>query len=90
MTTLSIEKALKNEDDELTIKKHNGLFLIKYKKISMMKFTEKYYPVILAFISFLLSVSLWFNGQKDEGMFVGIWVPSILSLAIFIRLVKND
>ena len=64
--------------------------LIKYKKISMMKFTEKYYPVILAFISFLLSVSLWFNGQKDEGMFVGIWVPSILSLAIFIRLVKND
>jgi len=62
-----------------------------------MKFLEKYYPVLLAFISFLLSVSLWFNGQKDEGMFVGIegmfvgiWVPSILSLAIFIRLVKND
>ena len=55
-----------------------------------MKFLEKYYPVVLAFISFLLSVSLWFNGQKDAGMFVGIWVPSILSFAIFIRLVKND
>jgi|TARA_B110000438_G_C15501231_1_gene515767 hypothetical protein len=55
-----------------------------------MKFSEKYYPVILAFISFLLSVYLWFDGQKEEGMFVGIWVPSILSLAIFIRLVKND
>jgi hypothetical protein len=30
-------------------------------------------------ISFLLSVYLWFNGQKDEGVFVGLWVPSILS-----------
>ncbi|MFT6245699.1 MAG: hypothetical protein ACJAXI_002474 [Crocinitomicaceae bacterium] len=55
-----------------------------------MNVIEKYYPVILAFISFLLSVSLWFSGQRDEGMFVGIWVPSILCFAIFIRLVKND
>ena len=54
-----------------------------------MKFLETYYPVILAFISFLLSVSLWFNGQKQEGMFVGIWVPSILCFAIFIKLVQK-
>lgn len=32
-----------------------------------------------AFLSFLFSVYLWFSGQRDEGMFVGIWVPSILS-----------
>lgn len=31
-------------------------------------------------ISFLLSVSLWFLGSKEQGMFVGLWVPSILSL----------
>jgi len=30
-------------------------------------------------ISFLLSVSLWFSGDKERGMFVGLWVPSILS-----------
>ena len=54
-----------------------------------MKFLETYYPVLLAFISFLLSVSLWFNGQKEEGMFVGIWVPSILCFAIFIKLVQT-
>ena len=29
-----------------------------------------------AFLSFLLSVYLWFSGQREEGMFVGIWVPS--------------
>mgnify|MGYP001288421199 FL=1 len=55
-----------------------------------MKFLEKYYPVVLAFISFLISVYLWFFIDKEAGMFVGIWVPSILSLGIFIRLVQND
>jgi hypothetical protein len=29
--------------------------------------------------SFLFSVSLWFAGLREEGLFVGIWVPSILS-----------
>jgi hypothetical protein len=33
-----------------------------------------------AFLSFVLSVYLWFGGQREEGLFVGIWVPSILSL----------
>lgn len=37
--------------------------------------------LMAAFLSFLFSVYLWFTGQRDEGMFVGIWVPSILSFA---------
>lgn len=32
-----------------------------------------------AAISFLLSIFLWFSGSREEGIFVGIWVPSILS-----------
>jgi hypothetical protein len=35
---------------------------------------------LAAFISFVLSVTLWFGGSKDQGLFVGIWVPSILAL----------
>jgi hypothetical protein len=35
---------------------------------------------LAAFISFVLSVYLWFGGSKDQGLFVAIWVPSILSL----------
>jgi hypothetical protein len=35
---------------------------------------------LAAFISFLLSVALWFSGSKDQGLYVGLWVPSILSL----------
>jgi hypothetical protein len=33
-----------------------------------------------AFVSFVTSVVLWFGGQHDQGIFVGLWVPSILSL----------
>ncbi len=33
-----------------------------------------------AFVSFVLSVVLWFGGDKQQGIFVGLWVPSILSL----------
>ena len=36
--------------------------------------------LVAAFIAFVLSVSLWFGGYRSEGVFVGIWVPSILSL----------
>ena len=49
-----------------------------------------YYPIILSFLSFLYSVSLWFSGYKLEGIFVGIWVPSILAFAICIRQRRND
>ncbi len=36
--------------------------------------------LVAAFIAFVLSVSLWFGDYRPEGMFVGLWVPSILSL----------
>jgi hypothetical protein len=36
--------------------------------------------VLAAFISFLLSVTLWFSGNREQGLFVGLWVPSILAL----------
>ena len=49
-----------------------------------------YYPVVLSFLSFLYSVGLWFNGYQLEGIFVGIWVPSILAFAICIRQRRND
>jgi hypothetical protein len=35
--------------------------------------------MVAAGISFLFSVGLWFSGWREEGLFVGIWVPSILA-----------
>ncbi len=39
--------------------------------------------LIATVISFLLSVSLWFLGFREAGVFVGLWVPSILAAGIF-------
>jgi hypothetical protein len=39
--------------------------------------------LVAAFLSFALSTGLWFSGvtdAKDYGLFVGLWVPSFLSL----------
>lgn len=37
-----------------------------------------------AFISFLLSVALYFLDDEVVGIFVGLWVPSILALGALI------
>lgn len=31
-------------------------------------------------LSFFFSVYLWFKVDREQGLFVGLWVPSILSL----------
>ncbi len=47
------------------------------------------YFLIAAFASFILSVSLWFLGNpevaKEQGIFVGLWVPSILCLGNYFK-----
>lgn len=42
-----------------------------------------------AFISFVLSVSLWFFVDREIGLFVGLWVPAIHSLGTLV-LVGED
>lgn len=39
---------------------------------------------LAAFVSFVLSVSLYFGGDELQGIFVGLWVPSILALGAFL------
>jgi hypothetical protein len=36
--------------------------------------------LVAAFTSFVISVVLWFGDHHQEGIFVGLWVPSILAL----------
>lgn len=40
--------------------------------------------LLAALISFALSVSLWFSGHEQDGIFVGLWVPSILALGAIV------
>ncbi|MGB1186183.1 MAG: hypothetical protein ACPG8J_04910 [Flavobacteriaceae bacterium] len=56
----------------------------------MKRFLEKYYPILLAFFSFLYSVFLWFSGHQLEGIYVGLWPITILGFALAIRQRRRD
>ncbi len=46
-----------------------------------------------AFLSFVFSVSLWFGAfgsvNKEAGLFVGLWVPSILATGVYVQLLAG-
>lgn len=42
---------------------------------------SKHYFITAAFLSFVLSVTIWFVFKNEsQAIYVGLWVPSILSL----------
>jgi uncharacterized membrane protein len=51
--------------------------------------------LVAVMVAFAVSGYLWFTGQKDEGLFTAVWVPSILCFGIYFKLLafkgrKND
>ena len=48
---------------------------------------------ISAFLSLIFSEILFFKGEQNAGIFIGIWVPSILAFGIYLKFInkeKND
>ena len=45
---------------------------------------------IAAFLSLIFSEFLYFNGEKQDSTFLGIWVPSILAFGIYLKLIQNN
>ena len=45
--------------------------------------------LVSAFLSLIFSEYLWFKGEKEAGIFIGLWVPSILGFAILLKLINN-
>jgi hypothetical protein len=41
-------------------------------------------------VSFLFSVYLWFLADREQGLFVGLWVPSILALGALLLSGKRE
>ena len=46
--------------------------------------------LVAALASFVLSVTLWFTGSHDQGIFVGLWVPSILAFGVLALLLVGE
>jgi hypothetical protein len=41
--------------------------------------------LLAVMVAFAVSGFLWFGGQKDEGLFTAMWVPSILCFGIYFK-----
>ena len=51
----------------------------------MLKKSDIFF-LLAVMIAFVVSGYLWFNGQRMEGIFTAIWVPSILGFGIYFKL----
>jgi len=46
--------------------------------------------LFLALLCLIFSETLWFQGDTEGALFVGLWVPSILCFAIYLKLLKIE
>jgi hypothetical protein len=46
--------------------------------------------LVLAILSLIFSEIMWFSGEQNGAIFVGLWVPSILGFAIYLKLLKIE
>lgn len=44
---------------------------------------------VAAFLSLIFSEIAYFQGQKLNAIFVGLWVPSILGFGIYLKLIRG-
>jgi hypothetical protein len=45
---------------------------------------------VAAFLSLIYSEVLYFNGQVQDAIFIGLWVPSILGFGIYLKLIGGS
>jgi hypothetical protein len=48
-----------------------------------------YFILTAALFSMFFSIYLWFGGNQDAGLFVGIWVPSILGFGAYFKIITR-
>lgn len=92
-----INKCLDNLFDEVIVNSQNAylrfinVIFIENKLFMFKNFTASDLLMLTAaFLSLIFSELLWFNGEKESAIFIGLWVPSILGFAILLKLIKNQ
>lgn len=41
--------------------------------------------IVAAIISLIIAIYVWFTGDRESGLFIGLWVPSLLALATYLK-----
>jgi hypothetical protein len=57
-----------------------------FKKFTM---TDKL-MFLSATLSLFYSEVLFFQGEKQDAIFLGLWVPSILAFGMYLKMIKNS
>ena len=47
--------------------------------------TSDYFILAASALSMAISIVFWFQGFREEGVFIGIWVPSILGFGNYLK-----
>ncbi len=50
--------------------------------------TSDYYILAAALAALVLSVWLWFSGDQEAGLYIGLWVPSVIGFGIYLNILK--
>ena len=66
------------------------LYLVKIRFMFKKFTTTDILMFVAAFLSLIFSEILWFSGDREAGIFIGIWVPSIMGFAIYLKLINKD
>ena len=64
------------------------LYLVKIRFMFKKFTTTDILMFVAAFLSLIFSEILWFSGDREAGIFIGIWVPSIMGFAIYLKLIN--
>lgn len=46
--------------------------------------------MVAAFVALVLSVVVWFGVDREQGLFIGLWVPAIHSLGTLVLVGEED
>ncbi len=58
-------------------------------KVKSLSRSEVFFNLAAA-LSLVASISIWFVGDREAALFVGIWVPSIIGWMNFFKLKEQD
>ena len=61
----------------------------QHKMLKKFTVTDKLL-FLSAIMSLIFSEVLYFQGEKADGSFIGLWVPSILAFGIYLKLINNS
>jgi hypothetical protein len=49
-----------------------------------------YFILSSSLFSMIISIGYWFSGFQDVGLFIGMWVPSILGFGIYFKILTQN